>query len=733
MSNDMNVSVVIQALDKFTAPVKKIASVSDGMAKKLAETQQALSTMQQTSAKIDAFRRMKKTAEQSKAALHALQAEAQQAGKRMAEARRKVADLEKALLKETYTSGQNIAEKKRLNRELKAAQKELAGVERASKRLAGQVRRSSAAYNDEQRLLNTLRSELSSTGVDTKKLAHAQRKLKQDMTAATQKMEQQAIMAEKLARRDEMLEKRIQTAANLSFVADAASRTGQSIKTALEGPLSAAISMESAMAAVAKTTGIGKQGMAAFSAQLDELAKRLPVAKTGLAKIAATGGQLGVAKKDLIPFTETVAKMSTAFDMVPDAAADAIGKLSNLYGIPIRQIGKLGDTINELSNNSPARAGEIVDALKRVGGVARQFGLTADQAAALSGAFIAMGSAPEVAGTAINSLLQKLQTADKQGDKFKKALAAIGLSADGMATAVQQDAQGALSGLLEQLAGLDAQQRAGVLVDLFGTEFSDDIGKLVGSLGVYKKQLIIASNKAATAGSMEREFQTQAGTTANNLQLLQNRWDALKVGIGDRLIPVLEAVIPKVEWLIDSVGGIIKKFPGATTTVLAVTAAVGGIALAVAPVLTAIAALIGALAFLRKSAAGTALSIAAGGIGGKGGMLKKLAGVAMGLVGNLGLPGKLLAAIPAAYAISSQVDMGGRLYDWLHNNQQAKPGPALLPAQQKNIHQDNRATYHVTVNAHGGDPTQLRDAVQQALADHQQQQAATMRGALFDF
>ncbi len=49
-----------------------------------------------------------------------------------------------------------------------------------------------------------------------------------------------------------------------------------------------------------------------------------------------------------------------------------------------------------------------------------------------------------------------------------------------------------------------------------------------------------------------------------------------------------------------------------------------------------------------------------------------------------------------------------------------------------NIHQDNRATYHVTVNAHGGDPAQVRDAVQQALADHQQQQAATLRGALFD-
>jgi hypothetical protein len=66
---------------------------------------------------------------------------------------------------------------------------------------------------------------------------------------------------------------------------------------------------------------------------------------------------------------------------------------------------KLGDAINYLSDNTAAKAKDMVPALNRIGGTARQFGLTAVQASALAGAFIILGKAPEKAGTAINAML----------------------------------------------------------------------------------------------------------------------------------------------------------------------------------------------------------------------------------------------------------------------------------------------------------------------------------------
>ncbi len=82
-----------------------------------------------------------------------------------------------------------------------------------------------------------------------------------------------------------------------------------------------------------------------------------------------------------------------------------MAKLANVYQIPIDQIGKLGDAVNHLSNSSPAKASDIVNVLGRVGGVAKQFGLTELQTASLSNAFISLGKTPEVAGTAINGML----------------------------------------------------------------------------------------------------------------------------------------------------------------------------------------------------------------------------------------------------------------------------------------------------------------------------------------
>lgn len=90
-----------------------------------------------------------------------------------------------------------------------------------------------------------------------------------------------------------------------------------------------------------------------------------------LAKIAASGGQLGIARQDIAAFTETIAKMSVALDMSAEQAGDSMAKLANVYKIPIAQIDKLGDAINHLSNSSPAKTSDIVNTLGRVGGVAK--------------------------------------------------------------------------------------------------------------------------------------------------------------------------------------------------------------------------------------------------------------------------------------------------------------------------------------------------------------------------
>ncbi len=314
-------------------------------------------------------------------------------------------------------------------------------------------------------------------------------------------------------------------------------------------PVKLAIDFESAMADVKKVVEFdAPDGLVKLGDELLRMTRTIPINAQGLAAIAASGGQLGVAARDLPQFTETIAKMSVAFDMLPEEAGDSMAKLANVYRIPIAQIGKLGDAINQLSNESPAKARDIVQALGRVGGVAKQFGLTELQAASLSNAFIALGKPPEVAGTAINAMLIKLQTADKQGAKFQAALKAVGMSATGLKQSIGKDAQGALVGFLGALEKVPASDRTGLLVDLFGLEYADDVAVLAGSIKTYTDSIDTLQKKGSGGklgflGSMDREFGARRDTTGNQFGLLKNNLSELGIVIGSAVLPAVNDLL----------------------------------------------------------------------------------------------------------------------------------------------------------------------------------------------
>lgn len=320
---------------------------------------------------------------------------------------------------------------------------------------------------------------------------------------------------------------------------------GSSI-TALASP---AIRFESAMADVKKVVDFKTpEGFKKLSKELLDLTDIIPMTAEELAAIAASGGQLGVAEEDLKSFTTTIAKMSVAFDMSADESGDAMAKLANVYKIPIKEIGKLGDAINHLSNQSPAKARDIVNTLGRIGGVSKQFGLTENGATALSNTFISLGKTPEVAGTAINGMLTKLMTADKGGKKFQQALKDIGINSKQLKKAIAKDGEAALVSFLKTLEKVPKDKQMGILVDLFGLEYADDVAVIAGNVAEYEKNIKAlsetdANGKPKYLDSMEKEFAARAATTENALRLLQGSFVKLGISIGQYILPVINEFV----------------------------------------------------------------------------------------------------------------------------------------------------------------------------------------------
>lgn len=362
-------------------------------------------------------------------------------------------------------------------------------------------------------------------------------------------------------------ETRMRNRAIRSDVKGSLLETGAQVFT-VRALLKPAIDYESAMADVSKVVDFAsKEEEKLFAKTILDRSKVIPVAAEGLAQIAAAGGSLGIAKNQLMDFTTVVSKISTAFGMTASESGDAIAKIMNVYGLSVKQAERLGDAINQLGNTTAAKEKDIVDVLARVGGAGKMFGLAGKEVASLATGFLALGRTPEMAGTAINALLTKLNTADKQGKKFQEGLAAIGTSGVDLKNAIEQNPQKALTDFLEKVKAMPKKEQMGILTDMFGMEYSDDIALLLTGLDQYKTALKETANETKFAGSMQKEFETRSKTTANQLQLLKNTVTAGAINLGNLFLPGLNSVVGPLRSLTDVLGGLAQGFPFLTKVV----------------------------------------------------------------------------------------------------------------------------------------------------------------------
>ena len=322
-----------------------------------------------------------------------------------------------------------------------------------------------------------------------------------------------------------------------------------------------AVKFESAMAGVRKVVDGTPEQIEQLGGQVKKLAVEFGMMPEQMAEIVAAGGQLGIAADKLDEFARVTATMATAFGMTAEEAGNAAATIANVFQLPIGEVEKLGDAINVLGNNTAAREKDIVAAMARIGGTAKQFGLAADEAAALADAFIALGKPPEVAATAINAMLQKLQTAQSQGKDFQAALEGIGTSADEMAANIAANPQQALTDFLHKLEGLDKQSRALTLSQLFGTEYSDDIALLVGSLGEYEKALGLVNDQSQIQGAMQKEAAAALNTTEGQINKAKAAVSNMAGELGNALLPILKITASTVETVATAISDFTKDFP----------------------------------------------------------------------------------------------------------------------------------------------------------------------------
>lgn len=398
---------------------------------------------------------------------------------------------------------------------------------------------------------------------------------------------------------------------------------------------------ETALAGVRKVVDGTDEQFAGLTDRIRELSRELPISAEGLADIAAAGGQLGVPIDKLDQFIELAAQVSVAFNVTAEQAGQAVAELANIFDLPLEKVGELASSINVLGNTTAATEGQILEFLTRVGGSARQFGLTAEAVAALGASLIAMGRTPEVAATAVNALLVRLQAANVLAPKAQAALEGIGLSAAELARQIRENPQAALETFLGTLEQLDDQARTEAIAQILGVEQADKIASLVGNIEQYREALKSATDQQQVSGALQKEFDAQAQTTAKQYELLRNVLADITLQIGTAFLPAVKAAIAAGKSVAEAIATVVESAPGLTAvavTLVSVGAAMSGLRIATAAARVAITGLLGSVGSLVPSltAAGGAATAAATAVTGLGralALVPRFLGVGIALAG----------------------------------------------------------------------------------------------------
>lgn len=303
-----------------------------------------------------------------------------------------------------------------------------------------------------------------------------------------------------------------------------------------------AIEFESTMADVAKVVDGLRDQNGAFTKSYYEMSdallnmsKSIPMTADALGQIMASAGQAGIASEDLAKFTETAAKMGVAFNTTAEQAGEWMATWRTALNLSQTQVAALGDQLNYLGNTTSENALKLSEVVTRVGALGQTAGLSAGEVAALAASM--PGVTAEISATGIKSMMIAMTAGASATSKQAAVLQQLGFTASDMANRMQTDAKGAIIDLLGAIKQLPAAEQTAALSQYFGKESVSSIAPLLKNLGYLQQQFAKVGDASAYSGSMEAEYAVRADTTANKLQLTQNKLAVLQVQIGNKILP----------------------------------------------------------------------------------------------------------------------------------------------------------------------------------------------------
>lgn len=267
---------------------------------------------------------------------------------------------------------------------------------------------------------------------------------------------------------------------------------------------------------------------------LREMNAEIPLSREAIAGLMEEGIRAKVSAtddpKEYIDFTKLAAKFMVAFNLSATEAPQILAKLKSQLGLTTAEFEKFGDTLNTVANSFSTNEREMLEGMRRVGGLAKSIaGMQGvNDASAILGAQMAAGTPKEVAATGLRTLIARLST---QPSTTKKALKQLGFDPKEIKKSLPVDLFGTVYGILLKMSQLKPADRAGVLANLAGMKSFDAFSRLLSRADLLKqvKDVVGGNFRLTMASEFERRIKGLNSLLQITKNVIQDTADSLVV------------------------------------------------------------------------------------------------------------------------------------------------------------------------------------------------------------
>jgi len=334
-------------------------------------------------------------------------------------------------------------------------------------------------------------------------------------------------------------------------------------------------SMEEEMANVRKYTGLADEEVRRLNEDFKGMDTRTPREK--LNQLAGDAGRLGLQTSEAVKdFVEGANMINVALgDDLGEDAVKNVGKLAMAFGEDEKRglrgaMLATGSAVNELSQNSSAGAGYLIDYTARVAGFAKQLGLTQAQIMGYAAVMDENLLRDEMAATAFGNMLTKMQT---DTEKFARI---AGMSVEKFTKLLAEDANEAVLQLAENLRRQDPTTMMKMLDDmgLDGSRAVAVISTLADKIDDVRERQQLATKAYADGLSVVREYDAMNTTVQAQLDKAKDRFNDLRVELGERLMPIMVNGLHVTSSVISALIELVNFTTRYRTTLITLTAAI---------------------------------------------------------------------------------------------------------------------------------------------------------------